>query len=280
MTDFITREISEALIAGVQRVGRRVLGVYRRGFAVEKKADDSPLTEADLLAHRELAALLERLAPQVPLLSEESEPVPFDIRRGWRRYWLVDPVDGTKEFVNRTDEFTLNVALIEEGVPVFGAVHAPVPGVTWVGQRGRGAWRLEGDRQRNIWVRPLPARGAGPWKILGSRSHGVAALDVFCARLPAHERRAMGSSIKLCLVAEGEADLYPRFAPTSEWDTAAAQAVVTAAGGGVLDAHTLEPLRYNQRESLRNPPFIVCGQRDERWELALRAALEQEEGPR
>ncbi|HSH42880.1 MAG TPA: 3'(2'),5'-bisphosphate nucleotidase CysQ [Arenicellales bacterium] len=275
ITQEITREISEALIKGVVRVGRRVLAICHRGFTVEKKADDSPLTEADLLAHRELAALLARLTPEVPLLSEESEPVLYDIRRRWRRYWLVDPIDGTKEFVNRTDEFTLNVALIEDGAPVFGAVHAPVAGVTWVGQRGRGAWRLEGDRQRNIWVRPLPARGAAPWKILGSRAHGVAAFDTFCARLPAHERRAMGSSLKLCLVAEGEADLYPRFAPTSEWDTAAAQAVVTAAGGGVLDAHTLEPLRYNQQESLLNPSFIVCGQRDERWELALRAALEQ-----
>lgn len=275
MTDFITRGMCDALIDGVQATGLGVLEIYHRDFDTQKKADDSPLTEADMAAHHALEALLLGLAPGVPVLSEESEPVAFDIRRHWQRYWLVDPIDGTREFIAKTGEFTLNVALIEKGVPVFGIVHAPVWGVTWIGQQGQGARRLEGGRQRSIRVRPLPARGAGPWKILGSRRQASRALDAFCAGLPAHEPVVMGSSIKLCLVAEGEADLYPRLAPTCEWDTAAAQAVVSAAGGGVLDAHTLEPLRCNRQDSLLNPFFIVCGQRDERWELALHAALKE-----
>lgn len=277
MTDFVTRSMCDELIEGVRHTGLKVLEVYHRDFDTEKKADNSPLTEADMIAHHALEALLQRIAPEVPLLSEESDEIPYDIRRHWQRYWLVDPLDGTKEFISRTGEFTLNVALIENGVPVFGIVHAPVLGVTWVGQQGQGARRLEGEQQRSIQVRPLPARGAAPWKVVGSRSHGARTFETFCESLPTHERVAMGSSIKLCLVAEGEADLYPRLAPTCEWDTAAAQAVVTAAGGGVFNAYTLEPLRCNQQDSLLNPFFIVCGQRDERWELALRTALKDEE---
>lgn len=279
MNEFMTRDMRDALLEGVLATGREVLEVYRRGFVVQRKADNSPLTEADLLAHRSLKALLERLAPGVPVLSEESRAVDYDIRRHWQRYWLVDPVDGTREFVDGTGEFSLNVALIENGVPVFGIVHAPVLGVSWIGQQGQGATRLEGEQQRSIQVRPLPARGAAPWKVVGSRSHSVGLFDTFCESLPPHERLVMGSSIKLCLIAEGEADLYPRFGPTCEWDTAAAQAVVTAAGGGVLNARTLEPLRCNQQDSLLNPSFIVCGQRDERWELALHTALTLEQTP-
>lgn len=279
MSDFITRAMRDALLDGMLTAGREVLAVYRRDFSVQYKDDNSPLTEADLLAHHALTALLETLAPGVPVLSEESTPVDFDIRRHWQRYWLVDPLDGTREFVDGTGEFSLNVALIENGVPVFGMVHAPVLGVSWAGQQGQGATRYEGEQQRSIRVRPLPARGAAPWQVVGSRSHSVGLFDTFCESLPPHERLVMGSSIKLCLIAEGEADLYPRFGPTSEWDTAAAQAVVSAAGGGVLNARTLEPLRCNQQASLLNPSFIVCGQRDERWELALHTALTLEQQP-
>lgn len=273
MTEFVTRNMSDELVEGVRQTGLKVLEIYHSDFATQTKADNSPLTEADMASHHALEALLHRLAPGVPVLSEESDDVVYEVRRDWQRYWLVDPLDGTKEFISRSGEFTLNVALIENGVPVFGVVHAPVLDTTWVGHQGQGAKRLEGDQQRSIHVRPLPARGAAPWKVVGSRSHGANTFEAFCASLPEHERVAMGSSIKLCLVAEGEADLYPRLAPTCEWDTAAAQAVVTAAGGGVLNAHTLEPLRCNQQDSLLNPFFIVCGQRDERWELALHTAL-------
>ncbi|WP_027967151.1 3'(2'),5'-bisphosphate nucleotidase CysQ [Halomonas halocynthiae] len=273
MSGLITHDIRQALLDGVLATGREVLEVYRHGFSVQTKPDNSPLTEADLLAHRALTALLQAVTPNVPVLSEESPAIDYAIRRDWSRYWLVDPVDGTREFIDGTGEFSLNVALIENGEPIFGIVHAPVLGVSWIGQQGQGAVRIEGEKQRSIQVRPLPSRGAAPWRVVGSRSHRAGLFDQFCDSLPPHERLVMGSSIKLCLVAEGEVDLYPRFGPTCEWDTAAAQAVVSAAGGGVLNARTLEPLRCNQQDSLFNPSFIVCGQRDERWELALNAAL-------
>ncbi len=268
-----------ALLTGMARAGQQVMAIYRRDFAVETKADESPVTEADLVAHRHLTALLETLTPEVPVLSEESAEVPYAERRHWRHYWLVDPLDGTKEFVKKNGEFTLNVALVADGVPVFGIVHAPVLDTTWWGQQGDGAWKCQSGVTRAIRVRRLPDPGRAAWRVVGSRSHGAHALEALCARLPRHERVSMGSSIKLCLVAEGEADLYPRLAPTCEWDTAAAQAVVTAAGGEVLDAHTLSPLRCNQQESVINPDFVVCGQRDARWIEALGEALRGESPP-
>ncbi len=266
---FVTAACRERLLAGVEAAGEAVLTIYRRAFSVETKADDSPVTEADLCAHHALVELLGEVTPEVPVLSEESEAVPFATRRAWRRYWLVDPLDGTKEFIKGSGDFTLNLALVEDGVPVFGIVHAPTLGVSWFGQVGEGAWRREGGGERAIGVRGLPDPGREPWRVMGSRSHGLSALAAFCARLPRHELVSRGSSLKLCLVAEGAADLYPRFGPTSEWDTAAAQAVVTAAGGEVLDARRLTPLRCNQQASLLNPPFIACGERDPRWERAL-----------
>ncbi|MDT8893935.1 3'(2'),5'-bisphosphate nucleotidase CysQ [Halomonas sp. I1] len=275
MTHFVTDDIRDRLLAGVEAAGREVLEIYNRTFQVETKEDDSPLTEADMASHHALVALLEAVTPEVPVLSEESGDIPYETRRTWERYWLIDPLDGTKEFIKKNGEFTLNVALVENGDPVFGIVHAPVLDTTWFGQVGQGAWKMEKGTSHRIEVRALPEAGNEPWKVVGSRSHGAEAFEAFCAGLPEHERVSMGSSLKLCLVAEGQADLYPRLAPTSEWDTAAAQAVVIAAGGEVLNAETLEPLRCNQQDSVLNPWFIVSGQRDERWETALRASFKR-----
>ena len=273
----MTDDMRTRLVAGVREVGETVLAIYRRDFEVETKGDESPLTEADMASHHALVALLEALTPGVPILSEESGAIPYATRRSWARYWLIDPLDGTKEFIKKSGEFTLNVALIESSVPVFGVVHAPVVGeggTTWFGQVGEGAWKQQGgEAPCAIKVRRLPDPAQAVWKVVGSRSHGAAEFEAFCRCLPASERVSMGSSLKLCLVAEGEADLYPRLAPTCEWDTAAAQAVVTAAGGQVLDIETFEPLRCNQQDSVLNPFFIVCGQRDERWIEALSTAL-------
>ncbi|MBB3229748.1 3'(2'),5'-bisphosphate nucleotidase CysQ [Halomonas stenophila] len=268
-------EQRQALLTGVEAAGWKVLEVYRRDFDVETKEDESPLTEADMASHHALVALLEGMTPELPTLSEESAEIPFSTRQSWERYWLIDPLDGTKEFIKKNGEFTLNVALIENGVPVFGIVHAPALGVSWWGQVGEGAWKVQGNQSTAIQVRDLPDPEQAPWKVVGSRSHGSEEFEAFCSRLPHHERVSMGSSLKLCLVAEGEADLYPRLAPTCEWDTAAAQAVVIAAGGEVLNAQTFEPLRCNQQDSVLNPFFIVCGQRDERWEEALHASLKK-----
>lgn len=273
MTAFVSNEHRARLIEGVHAAGREVMAIYARDFTVETKDDQSPLTEADMASHHALVALLEDLTPEVPVLSEESAEIPYATRQAWQRYWLIDPLDGTKEFVSKNGEFTLNVALIEDGVPVFGIVHAPVLQTTWVGQVGGEAFKIAQGIYANIQVRELPDPEVAPWKVVGSRRHGAETFEAFRAGLPAHECVSMGSSLKLCLVAEGNADLYPRLAPTSEWDTAAAQAVVTAAGGEVLNVETLEPLRCNQQESVLNPFFIVCGQRDERWMQALSAAL-------
>ncbi|GEN24213.1 3'(2'),5'-bisphosphate nucleotidase CysQ [Halomonas cupida] len=272
MNSFI-EPIRQRLIDGTLNAGKAILEIYNSEIQVETKDDDSPLTQADLKSHQSLVAMLEELTPDVPVLSEESSAVPFSERCQWDRYWLIDPLDGTKEFIKRNGEFTVNVALIENGVPVFGIVHAPVLSTTWLGEHGRGAFKNSGDSFEKIKVRALPAPDQSPWKVVGSRSHGSTEFEAFCERLPAHERVSMGSSLKLCLVAEGAADLYPRLAPTSEWDTAAAQAVVTAAGGEVLDATTLQPLLCNQQDSVLNPFFIVCGQRHERWTEALEDAL-------
>ncbi|MCM2131864.1 3'(2'),5'-bisphosphate nucleotidase CysQ [Larsenimonas rhizosphaerae] len=259
----------DPLIEGVIEAGRQVLAIYQRDFDIATKADDSPLTEADMAAHHALVALLGHHFPEVPVLSEEDAEVAFEQRRQWDRYFLIDPLDGTKEFINKNGEFTLNVALIAQGEPVFGIVHAPVLGVTWWGAQGIGAFRREEGGDISIKVRPLPAPDTAPWHVVASRRHGSDALEAFCARLPAHERVSMGSSIKLCLVAEGKADLYPRFAPTCEWDTAAAHAVVRAAGGEVMNIETRLPLRYNQKASLLNPWFMVHAGPSDRWVRAL-----------
>ncbi|MDW7745656.1 3'(2'),5'-bisphosphate nucleotidase CysQ [Halomonas sp.] len=283
----LDQETIERLIAGVEAAGREVMAIYRRGFAVEHKVDESPLTEADMAAHHALLALLEHATPGVPVLSEESGEIPFATRGGWSRYWLVDPLDGTREFIAGNGEFTLNLALVEDGVPVFGIVHAPAlpeGAVTWWGHVEKGAFRREiagegarpstGSRDWPIRVRALPNPDCEPWQVVGSRRNGQAAFEAFCQALPTHATQSIGSSLKFCLVAEGKADLYPRLAPTYEWDTAAAQAIVTAAGGQVLEAETLQPLCCNQTESLLNPGFIACGQRDPRWERALAEALD------
>ncbi|WP_353982115.1 3'(2'),5'-bisphosphate nucleotidase CysQ [Salinicola endophyticus] len=264
-----------ALLEAVHAAGERVMAIYRGDAEVTWKTDDSPLTAADLAAHEALVQALERLTPGYPVVSEEAAEATFETRRGWPRYWLIDPLDGTKEFLKQNGEFTLNVALIEAGVPVFGIVHAPAlpagPTTWWGGEEGAFKQIGAGVVER-IGVRALPDPAAESWVVVGSRSHAAEALEAFCAGLPAHRLTSLGSSLKLCLVAEGSADLYPRLAPTCEWDTAAAQAVVLAAGGEVLEAETLAPLRCTQGESYVNPAFIVCAQRDERWESALQRA--------
>ena len=255
------------LINHVSRAaGKAILEIYGQDFAVQHKEDDSPLTQADLASHNHIVAALQELTPQIPVLSEESADIPWEERRQWQRYWLIDPLDGTREFVKRNGEFTVNIALIEEGLPVLGVVHVPVTGTTYFGDIENGAFRQEnGAAAEPIQVTRPCAR---PLRIAGSRSHAGDSLKQFLARLPEHTMVSMGSSLKLCLVAEGKADIYPRLGPTSEWDTAAAQAVVEAAGGQVTDTR-LQRLRYNQKESLLNPYFLVFGDNSIDWKAWL-----------
>jgi 3'(2'), 5'-bisphosphate nucleotidase len=206
------------------------------------------------------------MTPDIPVLSEESASLPYSERSSWNRYWLVDPLDGTREFVKRNGEFTVNIALIEDGVPVLGVVHVPVTGVSYMACRGRGAMKQEsGKTPVAIQARAL---GDGPVMVVGSRSHRGDSLIRFLDKLGDHEMVGMGSSLKLCLVAEGAADIYPRLGPTSEWDTAAAQCVVEQAGGYVTDTD-MQPLRYNTKDSLLNPFFLVFGDDSRDWSQYL-----------
>jgi len=258
----------ERAVAIAREAGREILEVYAAGPAAPTaKADDSPLTAADLRSHRLIVQHLGELTPELPVLSEEAAEVPFTVRSQWQRYWLVDPLDGTREFLSRNGEFTVNIALIEGHTPVLGIVHVPVTDITYCGLPGEGAWRQRGGAPAER-IR-VAGRSAAPLRVVGSRSHRGDSLDAFLARSGPHELLAIGSSLKFCLVAEGAADVYPRLGPTSEWDTAAAHAVLLAAGGAVsaLDG---TPLAYNTRERLLNPFFVAFGPRDRDWLALLR----------
>jgi 3'(2'), 5'-bisphosphate nucleotidase len=242
--------------------GAAIMAIYGDDFDVVTKEDDSPLTQADLASHRVITEALAALTPDIPLLSEESADVPFAERMRWREYWLIDPLDGTKEFIKRNGEFTVNIALIREHRPVLGVVHVPVSGVTYSGLVGSGARRTE----RSGASRPISVRRpcAEPPVVVGSRSHANPELERYLERLGDYELVSLGSSLKFCLLAEGQADFYPRLGPTSEWDTAAAHAVVLAAGGQIVTL-TGEPLRYNLKDSLLNPPFLVIADPARDW---------------
>ena len=245
--------LGEALLPVVLRAAAAIMTVYAGAFAVERKLDDSPLTQADLDSQRIILDGLATLTPGVPVLAEESAQAPWAERRMWRELWVVDPLDGTREFVKRNGEFAINIALIVEHEPVLGLVAIPAQGVVYVGATGCGAYRRLADGARST-IRVAPP--AAPLRIVASRSHRSPQLAGYLARLSSYEFLGVGSALKFCLLAEGKADLYPRFGPTSEWDTAAGQALLEAAGGHVtrMDGHRL---RYNCRESVSNGDFVA-----------------------
>ncbi|MBN1237863.1 MAG: 3'(2'),5'-bisphosphate nucleotidase CysQ [Gammaproteobacteria bacterium] len=262
MTPHDRRRLLELILPIARAAGDAIMSVYQREFDVELKDDRSPLTEADSLSHDVITDALASLRPALPVLSEEASGTEHRDRRSWDPYWLVDPLDGTKEFIKRNGEFTVNIALIEAHAPVLGVVLAPALGVEYYGGAGIGAWRrAAGQDARGIRV-SVPA--AGPLRVVGSRSHPSGTLATYLERLGAHELKPMGSSLKICLVAEGEADVYPRFGPTSEWDTAAAQAVLEGAGGVMMDTDG-QPLRYNRKDDLLNPHFLAVGDQNRDW---------------
>ncbi len=245
------------------------MAVYREGFSVDTKADASPVTEADLRAHRVLVEGLATLGG-LPVLSEEGvEDIDPAERRTWTRYWLVDPLDGTREFIHRRDEFTVNVALIDQHRPSLGVVHLPVTGESWWGIPGRGAGRVDANGAHTA-IQAAP-RAAEPVRVLGSHSHRDPFLGAYLEALGPHRLHTAGSSLKFCRIAEGAADLYPRFGPTAEWDTAAGQAVAEAAGASVVDLEG-HPLRYNTATGLRNGFFMVFADRQRDWLSAVPAA--------
>jgi len=268
----IDSEAQERLIAPLrtlaERAGKAIMEVYDTAFEVEHKEDDSPLTAADRASHDIICAGLAELEPRLPVLSEESPARDLTDRRNWGRYWLVDPLDGTKEFVKRNGEFTVNIALIEDHRAVLGIVRAPALDLEYVGAITTGAWRRQGrGGAEPITTAPAPAP-AEPLRVVGSRSHPSGALAAYLEQLGPHELKPMGSSLKICLVADGQADVYPRLGPTSEWDTAAAQAVLESAGGSMISLDGRE-LRYNTKESLLNPHFLAVGDSGRDWLSAV-----------
>jgi 3'(2'), 5'-bisphosphate nucleotidase len=275
MTDLSERRRLLDAACGIAReAGRAILEVYGRAdFAVARKSDDSPLTEADQVAHGIISRALAALDGSIPILSEESRPGDHAERRSWSIYWLVDPLDGTKEFVKRNGEFTVNIALVDAHRAVLGVVLAPVLDRLYSGAAGLGAWRADsGGAPKPITVR---ANAAQPLRVVGSRSHPTPELAQYLAGLPPYEITDMGSSLKICLVAEGAADVYPRLGPTSEWDTAAAQAILESAGGRMIDLAGL-PLRYNSKEDLLNPHFVAFGDQKRDWLAPIQITRERE----
>lgn len=253
--------IEQALLYDVERIAREageaIMGVYSRDFSVEEKEDKSPITEADKAAHNVIMRGLQALSVQIPILSEEDVEG-FSGADAKGCYWLVDPLDGTKEFIKRNGEFTVNIALIENGKPVLGVVTAPALEVGYVAAKGLGAFKIQADgRRKAISVAGKPETGV-TWRVVGSRSHPSPDLAVWLEQLGEHNMLPMGSSLKLCIIAEGFADAYPRLGPTCLWDTGAAHAVVLEAGGRV---ETLEgtPLSYANPSEKLNPYFVVWG---------------------
>jgi 3'(2'), 5'-bisphosphate nucleotidase len=266
------QKLLEQTIEVARKAGDAIMAIYKTDYKQYEKSDSSPLTEADLAAHYIIIDGLKAFSEH-PCLSEESgeaDGIGWEQRKQWGTYWLIDPLDGTKEFINKNDEFTVNIALIENGKAILGVVYCPPLDRLYFAEKSVGAYRQDGSQEAiKISVADAPAAGEA-WKVVGSRHHGAEALEKFAEQLGDVETVSMGSSLKLCLVAEGAAHLYPRLALTCEWDTGAAQAVVEIAGGQVLapnvSAGELSPLMYGQKEELLNPFFIVCGPVSDIWQ--------------
>jgi len=245
------------------KAGAEILKIYESDdFGVETKDDESPLTLADKASHEAIVAALAKLTPEIPILSEEAADISWEERSQWPEYWLIDPLDGTKEFIKRNGEFTVNIALIQGHQAVLGVVYVPVQDHCFYGFKDGGAFEKTAAGETQPIRTTVPAQS--PVRVVGSRSHRGELVDAYLAKLGDHEMVSMGSSLKLCLVASGAADVYPRLGLTSEWDTAAAQAVVESAGGKVVQTNG-ETLLYNAKEDILNPFFLVYGDGSRDW---------------
>ncbi|MDR3444811.1 MULTISPECIES: 3'(2'),5'-bisphosphate nucleotidase CysQ [unclassified Dyella] len=270
MTQAPFSKLLQQIAAIARDAAEAILVVYGEDFEVERKQDHSPVTAADLAAQRVITAGLAALDDVLPVISEEARAAPWSQRREWQRYWLVDPLDGTREFIKRNGEFTVNIALIENHQPVLGVVLAPVTGELYVAARGEGAWLQR--ETGGAWQRIGTRRMAEPATVAGSRSHGGSGAALLQQLIgDDYASKPLGSSLKFCVVARGDADVYLRRGATSEWDTAAAQSVLEEAGGAVLDLAG-EPLRYNRGDSLINPEFIAIGDVSIDWKARLQSA--------
>ena len=255
----IKKDLIKQLIEISEEAGKAILEVYNSDFDYEIKEDLSPLTKADTLSHEIICEGLKVLTPNIPILSEESSDIPFNIRSSWKQYWLIDPLDGTKEFIKRNGEFTVNIALINNNKPIFGIIHAPVLNQTFWGSENSGSFQMEGKKeQKKITVSSCDKFSL---RIVASRSHTSEKLNILLRKIEKYEIIHIGSSLKFCLIASGKADIYPRFGPTSEWDSAAGEAIVRFAGGKVISTNR-KSLTYNSKKSYLNPDFIISNDQD------------------
>lgn len=257
-------ELVEPVLAIARAAGERILAIYETDFEIEHKSDATPVTAADLASNDTIIQGLLTLTPEIPILSEEASQIPYETRQHWHHCWLVDPLDGTREFIKQSGEFTVNLALVEGHEPVFGLIYVPVSHVAYYGWRNGGAFKrtsASSALDERIYTRPV---GEEPVRVAGSRSYAVKSLQTFLRRLDNYEYVGIGAALKTCLIAEGRIDVYPRLGPTSEWDTAASQCILEEAGGRLTDLH-MKPLRYNARKSIQNPPFIAFGDERRNW---------------
>jgi 3'(2'), 5'-bisphosphate nucleotidase len=243
-----------------REAGTEILSIYNGPIAVEYKEDKSPLTEADRRSHQIICHRLAGLTPHIPVVSEEGEAA-VQLAASGGRFWLVDPVDGTKEFLKRTGDFTVNIALIENRRPILGVVYAPAKNLMYSAEAGRGAWKQNGN-PTPVLIKTRPAK-TDRLAVVASKDHAGPQVEALLKLLPQAELLSMGSSLKFCLVAEGKADLYPRFGPTMEWDTAAAQCVVESAGGAVLTLQG-QPFQY-EKPGFKNEGFVTVGDLSLAW---------------
>ncbi len=274
-------EMLPELLSIAEQAGEAILQVYdvsddtvTKGIAFTTKDDESPVTKADHAAHEAIAAGLSRIAPKTPQLSEEGDIPPFETRSSWAQYWLIDPLDGTKEFINRNGEYTVNIALIDNHEPVLGVVYVPVKKVFYYGVKGQGSWKKTSAGVASITARKV--NGGSQVKIVASRRHGAEEVEKMISEAEkafgSVEKVSMGSSLKICMLADGAADWYPRLALTSEWDTAAAQAVLEAAGGAIYDDE-FNKLECNRKDSMLNPFFHAVADGSYDWEALVERAL-------
>jgi 3'(2'), 5'-bisphosphate nucleotidase len=267
MTDSLDlKSLCDSCVEIAREAGRKILEIYSSEFEIEHKDDKSPLTNADMASHHTIIEALSALTPEIPILSEESAKLPFEERSQWAVYWLVDPLDGTREFIKRNGEFTVNIALIDNHKSILGVIHVPVLDIDYFAYAGGGAFKTE----QGGTAQPISVKDPENNRLVvaGSRSHGSEEMQKYMENISASYAEvdilSMGSSLKFCLVAEGKADIYPRLGLTSEWDTAAAQCIVEQAGGHVTKTD-MSALEYNTKDSLLNPFFFVFGDDQKDW---------------
>lgn len=262
-------ELIAPCISLAKKAGLCILEIYQNNaeINIQIKPDSTPVTYADIAAHDVITVGLKQLTPNVPILSEEGAKIPFTDRQSWQTYWLIDPLDGTKEFIHRTDEFTVNIALIHKGHSILGVIYAPVLDVCYYAYANAGAYKqIANSAPQKIHTVRTDENNL---RITVSRRHSLAAAETFIEQIPNPVKIPKGSSLKTCLVAEGLADAYPCFGKTSEWDMGAAQCVIEEAGGCMIDLQ-FQPIKFNQQESLLNPPLLVIGDKDYNWRQFLR----------